>query len=63
MSEHSAGTDLSTTASVNYSLSESSLRQDETSVSLTTSALFTTDGDSDESKITVHMIEKKTTFA
>lgn len=59
MSEHSAGTDLSTTASVNYSLSESSLRQDETSVSLTTSALFTTDGDSDESKITVHMIEKK----
>lgn len=65
MSEHSAGTDLSTTTSVDYSLSESSLPHDvefartETTVSLTASALSTTYGESDESKITAHMIEKK----
>ena len=62
MSEHSVAKDLSTTTSVNYSLSESSFPPDEfgrTTTSLTTSALSTTDGDSDDSKITAHIIEKK----
>lgn len=61
MTDHSPSEDLSTTTSVNYSLSESFPQSEEltraTIASLTSST--TTDSENDLSKITSHLIEKK----